>query len=138
MTSLIQTIDWCFRAKKVCKVAPLAGETKVWQYITLMRKIYLIDCPGVVYSGKETDEEKVLKGVVRVEMVDQPYDYIPTVLARVKREYLARTYRIEVSSSKKRKRHEKGQCLAKVFLRLHFGPDFGQIYNFSTALALTK
>jgi len=83
------------RAKKVCKVAPLAGETKVWQYITLMRKIYLIDCPGVVYSGKETDEEKVLKGVVRVEMVDQPYDYIPTVLARVKREYLARTYRIE-------------------------------------------
>ena len=122
----------------MCKVAPLAGETKVWQYITLMRKIYLIDCPGVVYSGKETDEEKVLKGVVRVEMVDQPYDYIPTVLARVKREYLARTYRIEVSSSKKQKRHEKGQCLAKVFLRLHFGPDFGQIYNFSTALALTK
>ena len=115
MTSLIQTIDWCFRAKKVCKVAPLAGETKVWQYITLMRKIYLIDCPGVVYSGKETDEEKVLKGVVRVEMVDQPYDYIPTVLTRVKREYLARTYRIEVSSSKKRKRHEKGQCLAKGF-----------------------
>merc|ERR1712029_700629 len=83
------------RAKKVCKVAPLAGETKVWQYITLFRKVYLIDCPGVVYSGKETDEEKVLKGVVRVEMVDQPYDYIPTVLQRVKREYLARTYRIE-------------------------------------------
>ena len=80
----------------MCKVAPLAGETKVWQYITLMRRIYLIDCPGVVYSGKETDEEKVLKGVVRVEMVEQPHDYVPTVLERVKPDYLARTYRIEV------------------------------------------
>ena len=83
------------RAKKVCNVAPIAGETKVWQYITLMRKIYLIDCPGVVYSGKETDQEKVLKGVVRVEMVDQPSDYVPEVLNRVKPEYLARTYRVE-------------------------------------------
>jgi len=83
------------RAKKVCNVAPIAGETKVWQYITLMRKIYLIDCPGVVYSGKESDEEKVLKGVVRVEMVEQPSDYVPTVMKRVKHDYLARTYRVE-------------------------------------------
>ena len=40
------------RSKKVCSVAPIAGETKVWQYITLMRKIYLIDCPGVVPAGE--------------------------------------------------------------------------------------
>ena len=83
------------RSKKVCNVAPLAGETKVWQYITLFRKIYLIDCPGVVHgSGNESDEEKVLKGVVRVEMVDQPSDYIPAVMSRVKKEYMARTYRL--------------------------------------------
>ncbi|XP_065171697.1 nucleolar GTP-binding protein 2, partial [Atheta coriaria] len=43
-SSVINTL----RSKKVCKVAPIAGETKVWQYITLMRRIYLIDCPGVV------------------------------------------------------------------------------------------
>ena len=36
------------RSKKVCNVAPIAGETKVWQYITLMKKIYLIDCPGTL------------------------------------------------------------------------------------------
>ncbi|KAJ8958836.1 hypothetical protein NQ318_019598 [Aromia moschata] len=41
-SSVINTL----RSKKVCKVAPIAGETKVWQYITLMRRIYLIDCPG--------------------------------------------------------------------------------------------
>lgn len=48
------------RSKKVCKVAPIAGETKVWQYITLMKRIFLIDCPGVVYPSAETDTEKVI------------------------------------------------------------------------------
>ena len=59
-----------------------------------MKKIYLIDCPGVVYNPAESDEEKVLKGVVRVEMVENPADYISAVLAKVKKEYLARTYRV--------------------------------------------
>jgi len=83
------------RSKKVCNVAPIAGETKVWQYITLMRKIYLIDCPGVVYPTEETDEEKVLKGVVRVELVQQPAEYVEGVVRKVKTEHLARTYRVE-------------------------------------------
>ena len=52
------------RAKKVCKVAPIAGETKVWQYVTLMRRIFLIDCPGVVYPTGDTETEIILKGVV--------------------------------------------------------------------------
>ena len=42
-SSIINTL----RKKKVCVVAPIAGETKVWQYITLMKRIYMIDCPGV-------------------------------------------------------------------------------------------
>ena len=43
---------------------------------------------------EERDEEKVLKGVVRVELVENPDDYIPAVLARVKKDYLTRTYKI--------------------------------------------
>lgn len=89
-SSIINTL----RSKKVCKVAPIAGETKVWQYITLMRRIYLIDCPGVVYPSAETDTEKVLKGVVRVELVQNPEDYIASVLERVKPEYIRKTYKI--------------------------------------------
>ncbi|XP_012063922.1 PREDICTED: nucleolar GTP-binding protein 2 [Atta cephalotes] len=91
-SSIINTL----RSKKVCKVAPIAGETKVWQYITLMRRIYLIDCPGVVYPSTETDTEKVLKGVVRVELVQNPEDYIVSVLERVKPEYIRKTYKINV------------------------------------------
>ncbi len=53
---------------QVCNVAPIPGETKVWQYITLMKRIFLIDCPGVVHAGQaDSDTELVLKGVVRVE-----------------------------------------------------------------------
>lgn len=90
-SSVINTL----RSKKVCKVAPIAGETKVWQYITLMRRIYLIDCPGVVYPSAESDTEKVLKGVVRVELVTNPEDYIEAVLERVRREYLVKTYLVD-------------------------------------------
>ncbi|XP_053683057.1 nucleolar GTP-binding protein 2 [Sabethes cyaneus] len=87
------------RSKKVCKVAPIAGETKVWQYITLMKRIFLIDCPGVVYPTAETDTEKVLKGVVRVELVSNPEDYIEDVLKRVRKEYISKTYGIAEWSS---------------------------------------
>lgn len=90
-SSVINTL----RSKKVCKVAPIAGETKVWQYITLMRRIFLIDCPGVVYPSAETDTEKVLKGVVRVELVQNPEDYIEEVIKRVRKEYLIKTYKVD-------------------------------------------
>lgn len=83
------------RSKKVCNVAPIAGETKVWQYITLMKRIFLIDCPGVVYPSAETDTEKVLKGVVRVELVTNPEDYVEEVLKRVRKEYIDKTYNIK-------------------------------------------
>ena len=83
------------RKKKVCKVAPIAGETKVWQYITLMKRIFLIDCPGIVYPDGDTETDIVLKGVVRVENIPQPEDYIEEVLKQVKKEYVQRTYRLQ-------------------------------------------
>ena len=89
-SSVINTL----RAKKVCKVAPIAGETKVWQYITLMKRIYLVDCPGVVYPTGSTPTDCVLKGVVRVENIKNPEDYIEALLARAKKEYIQRTYSI--------------------------------------------
>lgn len=90
-SSIINTL----RSKKVCKVAPIAGETKVWQYITLMKRIFLIDCPGIVYPSAETDTEKVLKGVVRVELVQNPEDYVEEVIKRVRKEYLTKTYKVD-------------------------------------------
>ncbi|KAL8904514.1 MAG: hypothetical protein Q9207_003204 [Kuettlingeria erythrocarpa] len=88
-SSIINTL----RKKKVCTVAPLPGETKVWQYITLMKRIYLIDCPGVVPpNGNDSEEDILLRGVVRVENVDNPHVYIPAVLKKVKPQHIERTY----------------------------------------------
>ncbi|KAF0686383.1 Aste57867_21827 [Aphanomyces stellatus] len=83
------------RKKRVCKVAPIPGETKVWQYITLMRRIFLIDCPGVVYDGVNDDEaETVLKGVIRAEKLPQPAEFILPILERVKKEHVVKVYGI--------------------------------------------
>lgn len=90
-SSVINTL----RSKKVCNVAPLAGETKVWQYITLMRRIFLIDCPGVVYPSGDSETDIVLKGVVQVEKIKSPEDHISAVLERAKTEYISKTYRID-------------------------------------------
>ena len=65
-SSIINTL----KKRAVCKAAPIPGETRVWQYVTLTKRIYLIDCPGVVYEGDQTETDKVLKGVVRAEKIE--------------------------------------------------------------------
>ncbi|CAA6654429.1 unnamed protein product [Spirodela intermedia] len=90
-SSVINTL----RTKNVCKVAPIPGETKVWQYITLTKRIFLIDCPGVVYQNKDSETDIVLKGVVRVTNLDDASEHIGEVLRRVKKEHLQRAYKIQ-------------------------------------------
>ena len=91
-SSIINTL----RKKKVCTVAPIPGETKVWQYITLMKRIYLIDCPGVVPPNQgDSPEDILLRGVVRVENVENPEQYIAAVLKKTKSQHIERTYDVQ-------------------------------------------
>ena len=84
------------RTKKVCVTAPIPGETKVWQYVNLTKRIYLIDCPGVVYHDTDdSDTDAVLKGVVRISLLEDAWEHIPDVVARVKPEYLRRAYKVQ-------------------------------------------
>ncbi|KAI6163674.1 NGP1NT-domain-containing protein [Pisolithus thermaeus] len=88
-SSVINTL----KSGKVCRVAPIPGETKVWQYINLTKRIYLIDCPGIVpASAHDSQTSTVLKGVVRVEALPTPSEHIPALMERVKPLYLSRTY----------------------------------------------
>lgn len=81
--------------KKVCTVAPIPGETKVWQYVSLMKRIYLIDCPGVVPpSTTDTPTDLILRGVARVEKVENPEQYITALLSRVKKHHMEKTYEL--------------------------------------------
>jgi nuclear GTP-binding protein len=80
-------------SKKSCKVAPVPGETKIWQYITLFRNVSLIDCPGVVVdTAGDTETDSVLKGVVRSERLECPEDYVEAICNAVKREHIAAMY----------------------------------------------
>lgn len=72
----------------MCVARPLP---QVWQYITLMKRIFLIDCPGVVYNkNTDSDTDVVLKGVVRIETLEDATVHVPAVLERIKPEYLVR------------------------------------------------
>ena len=54
-----------------------------------MKRIFLIDCPGVVYhKTTDNDSQAVLKGVVRVEGLEDASVHVGAVLDRVKPEYL--------------------------------------------------
>lgn len=61
-----------------------------------MKRIYLIDCPGVVPpNNNDTEEDILLRGVVRVENVENPEQYIEAVLKRTQPRHIQRTYDIK-------------------------------------------
>ena len=84
-------------SKKSCKVAPIPGETKIWQYVALFRNIHLIDCPGVVVdSAGDSEVDSVLKGVVRAEKLETPEDFVEPILQKVRREHVSAQYNISM------------------------------------------
>ncbi|EFX05417.1 nucleolar GTP-binding protein [Grosmannia clavigera kw1407] len=81
--------------RKACTVAPIPGETKVWQFVRLMKRIYLIDCPGIVPPDQNASAEDILlRGAVRTEKIYNPAQYIGAVLKRTKKHHLARSYEL--------------------------------------------
>jgi len=89
-SSIINTM----KRKNVSKSSPIPGETKIWQYVTLTNRIYLIDCPGVVYELGDSETDKVLKGIVRAEKLEEPVEYVEGILQKAKRTYLKELYQI--------------------------------------------
>lgn len=68
---------------------------QVWQYISLTKRINLIDCPGIVYNSDDTQTDIVLKGVVRAEKIQDPEVHIQQILDRADRASLISIYGIE-------------------------------------------
>ncbi|EPE07080.1 nucleolar gtp-binding protein 2 [Ophiostoma piceae UAMH 11346] len=79
--------------RKTCTVAPIPGETKVWQFVRLMKRIYLIDCPGIVPADSQASPEDILlRGAVRTEKIYNPAQYIAGVLKKTKKHHIGRNY----------------------------------------------
>lgn len=85
------------RDKKVCKAAPVPGETKVWQYVTLMNGIYLIDSPGVIPVADY--KQAVLRGAVRVENLEDPDSFIGEIVNKAGKAVLEKTYKVEFNTT---------------------------------------
>ncbi|EER33909.1 nucleolar GTP-binding protein 2 [Candida tropicalis MYA-3404] len=61
-----------------------------------MKRIFLIDCPGIVPpSAKDSESDILFRGVVRVEHVSNPEQFIPDMLKKCERKHLERTYEIK-------------------------------------------
>lgn len=111
-------------SKKSCKVAPIPGETKIWQYITLFKRISLIDCPGVVVdTAGDTETDSVLKGVVRAERLESPEDFISAICDKVKREHIAGQYKLTKEEAKWETPMDLMETVAKKSGRLLKGGD---------------
>lgn len=94
--------------------------SKVWQYITLTKRIYLIDCPGIVYTKEGVNEVSVvLKGVVRAERLEDPAYYIREVLEKAKAKDLEKIYGvsnwIDEDDFLKKVAEKKGRLLKVIF-----------------------
>ncbi|ORM40456.1 Nucleolar GTP-binding protein 2 [Babesia sp. Xinjiang] len=89
-SSVINTL----KGEKNCKAAPIPGETRVWQYVSLTKRIHLIDCPGVTPIEDSDEADRLLKGVVRVERISDPENYIGRVLEVISRDVLVQRYGI--------------------------------------------
>ena len=82
------------KKQKCCKSAHIPEETKIWQYIAFTKRIYLFDCPGVVYEGGQSDIDRVLKNVVRSEKIEEPMIFVQGFLDRVHSEMMKKIYKI--------------------------------------------
>lgn len=89
-SSVINTL----KGEKNCKAAPIPGETRVWQYVSLTKRIHLIDCPGVTPIEDCDEADRLLKGIVRVERISDPENYIGRVLDVISRDVLVQRYGI--------------------------------------------
>ena len=106
-SSLINSL----KRSRVCSVASTPGHTKAVQGIMLDRHVRLLDCPGIVFTDAAappgaTPEEieaarlaALLRNVIKAELIEDPFEPVQAILARVDPSVIAEAYGIpEISS----------------------------------------
>ena len=110
--------------KKAVKVAPVPGETKIWQYVSLFGNISLIDCPGVVVdTAGDTETDSVLKGVVRAERLEHPQDFCAAIEERVQRQHIVAQYKLPRNNADWKSTEQLLEMIATKYGRLRKGGD---------------
>eukprot|EP00357_Protocruzia_adherens_P018379 CAMPEP_0115017700 /NCGR_PEP_ID=MMETSP0216-20121206/28293_1 /TAXON_ID=223996 /ORGANISM="Protocruzia adherens, Strain Boccale" /LENGTH=432 /DNA_ID=CAMNT_0002388607 /DNA_START=30 /DNA_END=1328 /DNA_ORIENTATION=+ len=82
------------KRNKAVGVSSTAGFTKIMQEITLDKKIKLLDCPGIVFTDAKSSDLNVLKNVVKIEDLDDPYRPVDILLQKVNKMEILKRYEI--------------------------------------------
>ena len=78
-SSFINTLT----GKKSSKVSFIPGQTKTWQFVKLSKEIFLLDSPGIVSGEKSTKESNILKGIIRLEKIENYNTEIIDILKKI-------------------------------------------------------
>jgi nuclear GTP-binding protein len=74
-------------------VSNVPGLTKSIQEVHLDKDIRLLDCPGIVFT-KECSGSLILRNVIKVEDLDDPYTPIDLLIKKVPKDNLVKLYQI--------------------------------------------
>ena len=74
-------------------VSNTPGLTKCIQEVHLDKDIRLLDCPGVVFS-RESSDSLILRNVIKVEDLDDPYRPVDLLLKKASRDSILKLYQI--------------------------------------------
>jgi len=88
-SSLINSL----KRQRVAAVADTPGHTKAVQEIILDKNLKLLDSPGVVLS-KDNADSLILRNVVRIEDLKDPYQPVSIILKKVDKQELIKIYEI--------------------------------------------
>ncbi|KAJ8324590.1 hypothetical protein BDV3_003296 [Batrachochytrium dendrobatidis] len=85
------------KRSKVCNVGAAPGITKVSQAIHLDKNIKLLDCPGIVFSRSNNEEDAaqvLLRNCVKVELLEDTLGPVELIVSRCKKEQLMSLYSV--------------------------------------------
>jgi len=86
---------------KVVGVSSTPGFTKAMQEIILDKNIKLLDCPGVVFSDMNNDDDGrnkvILHNVIRIEDIKDPIEVVSVILTKITKEQIMETYKLTSS-----------------------------------------
>lgn len=95
-SSVVNTL----RGRVVCETAVEPGTTRICQFVTEMKKVLLIDCPGFTFNRLNNQEIDIfLNSMVRNEVTNRTTEYLYELLRRIKCEHIKRASHLDCWSS---------------------------------------
>jgi ribosome biogenesis GTPase A len=71
------------KGKKVTKVNPFSGHTRVWQIIKLSRQVFLIDSPGICYKNSSNKNIQTIRGQINFTKIIKNLEFFIFLVKKI-------------------------------------------------------